>query len=127
LAVYARFNHQMKGKRIDMYKVTEEIVRKEMDKINDEVFASFLYIDDIELDIDTLDTEWGFCFDEEGTTVLGLNDEFEDKEQFRTILAHEMIHALQLQLGITVSHGEYFKKVANHIQEKLGLSIEAVH
>jgi len=110
-----------------MYKVTEEVVRKEMDKINDEVFASFLYIDDIELDIDTLDTDWGFCFDEDGTTVLGLNDEFEDKEQFRTILAHEMIHALQLQLGITVSHGEYFKKVANHIQEKLGLSIEAVH
>jgi hypothetical protein len=110
-----------------MYKVTEEIVRKEMDKINEEVFANFLYIDDIELDIDYLEVEDGFCFDEHGITVLGLTDEFQDKTQFRTILAHEMIHALQIQLGVGVNHGEYFKKVANFIKEKLDLNIEVVH
>ena len=110
-----------------MFKVTEEIVRKEMDVLNEEIFANKMFVDDIELDIDTLDTEWGFCFDEDSTTVLGLNDEFEDKEQFRTILAHEMIHALQLQLGIGVNHGDYFQHVAKFINEKLGLIIEAVH
>lgn len=110
-----------------MFKVTEEIVRKEMDRINEEVFADFIYTDDIEVDIDYLDTEWGYCFDEDGTIVLGLTDEFEDETQFRTILAHEMIHALQLQLGIGANHGDYFKKVASYIQEKLGLIVETVH
>jgi len=110
-----------------MFKVTEEIVRKEMDKINEEVFADFIYTDDIEVDVDYLDSDWGGCFDENDKIVLSLTDEFEDETQFRTILAHEMIHALQLQLGIPVNHGEYFKKVANYIQEKLGLIVETVH
>jgi len=110
-----------------MYKVTEQIVREEMEKLNDELFASRLFIDDIEVDVDYLDTEWGFCIDEDDKIVLGVTDEFEDETQFRTILAHEMIHALQLQLGIGVNHGEYFKHVANYIQEKTGLIIETVH
>jgi len=110
-----------------MYKVTEEIVRKEMVVINEEMFGSRLFIDDIELDIDFLDTEWGFCFDEHGITVLGLTDEFDDYTQFRTILVHEMIHALQIQMGLDVDHGHYFQHVANYAQKTLGLTIETVH
>jgi len=77
-----------------MFKVTEEIVLKEMNVLNEEMFEGLLDIDAIEIDIDFLDAEWGYCVDEEDGrgTILGLTDEFDSYESFRTILAHEMIH-----------------------------------
>jgi hypothetical protein len=106
-----------------MYKVTEEIVRKEMAAINEEMFGSRLFIDDIELDIDFLDTELGYCIDEYGPIEIGLTDEFDDYTQFRTILVHEMIHALQIQMGLDVDHGHYFQHVANYARQTLNLNV----
>jgi len=124
-----------------MFKVTEEIVLKEMSVLNEEMFEGLLDIDAIELDIDFLDAEWGYCVDEEdgrGTILgltdefdsyesLGLTDEFDSYESFRTILAHEMIHAYQIQECMTVNHGDVFKLFGLYAGQKLGLDIQTIH
>tara|TARA_R110000737_G_C14546261_1_gene479924 strand:+ start:535 stop:1059 length:525 start_codon:yes stop_codon:yes gene_type:complete len=112
-----------------LFEVTEEIVLKEMNVLNKEMFEGLLDIDAIELDIDFLDAEWGYCVDEEDGrgTILGLTDEFESYESFRTILAHEMIHAYQIQECMTVNHGDVFKLFGLYAGQKLGLDIQTVH
>lgn len=112
-----------------LFEVTEEIVLKEMNVLNEEMFEGLLDIDAIELDIDFLDAEWGYCVDEEDGrgTILGLTDEFDSYESFRTILAHEMIHAYQIQECMTVNHGDVFKLFGLYAGQKLGLDIQTVH
>jgi hypothetical protein len=112
-----------------LFEVTEEIVLKEMNVLNEEMFEGLLDIDAIEIDVDFLDTEWGYCVDEEDGqgTILGLTDEFESYESFRTILAHEMIHAYQIQECMAVNHGDVFNLLVKFAHKKLGLDIKVSH
>jgi hypothetical protein len=110
-----------------LFEITEEIVLKEMAILNEEIFSNLINIDAIELDVDFLDTEWGYCFEERGTIVLGLTTEFDSYELFRTVLAHEMIHAYQIQECMTVNHGDVFKLFGQYAGQKLGLDIQTVH
>lgn len=110
-----------------LFEVTEEIVLKEMNVLNEEMFEGLLDIDAIELDIDFLDTEWGYCFEERGAIVLGLTTEFDSYELFLTVLAHEMIHAYQIQESMTVDHGDVFERFVQYAGQKLGLDIRTVH
>jgi|TARA_B100001094_G_scaffold201103_1_gene195102 hypothetical protein len=112
-----------------LFELTEEVVQKEMAILNEEIFENLINIDAIELDVDFLDTEWGYCFEyeERGTIVLGLTTEFDSYELFRTVLAHEMIHAYQIQEGMTVDHGDVFQRFGQYTEQKIGLDIRTVH
>jgi len=112
-----------------VYQVKESDVWKEISFINQEAFLGVIDIDAIELDIDFLDTEWGFCVPEEDVTVLGLTDEFDSYQMFRTVLAHELIHAYQIQEELPVDHDDLFLSLADICNKSLDLSIqiEAIH
>ena len=112
-----------------LFEVTEEIVLKEMNVLNEEMFEGLLEIDASEIGIDFLDAEWGYCVDEEDGrgTILGLTDEFDSYELFLTVLAHEMIHAYQIQECMTVNHGDVFERFVQYAGQKLGLDIRTVH
>ena len=112
-----------------LFEITEEIVLKEMNVLNKEMFEGLLDIDAIELDIDFLDAEWGYCVDEEDGrgTILGLTTEFDSYELFLTVLAHEMIHAYQIQENMTVNHGDVFERFCQYAEQKIGLDIRTVH
>jgi hypothetical protein len=112
-----------------LFEITEEIVLKEMNVLNEEMFEGLLDIDAIEIDIDFLDTEWGYCVDEEDGrgTILGLTSEFNSYDSFRYILAHEMIHAYQIQECMPVDHGDVFKLFGQFASKKLGLDIQTIH
>ena len=113
----------------DLFEVTEEIVLKEMNVLNEEMFEGLLDIDAIELDIDFLDAEWGYCVDEEDGrgTILNLTNEFDSYDSFRTILAHLMIHAYQIQECMAINDGDVAKMFGQYAGQKLGLDIQAVH
>ena len=113
----------------DLFEVTEEIVLKEMNVLNEEMFEGLLDINAIELDIDFLDAEWGYCVDEEDGrgTILNLTNEFDSYDSFRTILAHLMIHAYQIQECMAINDGDVAKLFGQYAGQKLGLDIQAVH
>ena len=113
----------------DLFEVTEEIVLKEMDLLNETMFEGLLNLDAIELDIDFIDTEWGFCVEEEDGqgAILGLNDTFDSYEMFRNVLAHEMIHAYQIQACMPVNHSDVFYLFVKFANKKLGLDIQISH
>ena len=106
-----------------LFEITEEIV------LNEEMFEGLLDIDAIELDIDFLDAEWGYCVDEEDGrgTILNLTNEFDSYDSFRTILAHLMIHAYQIQECMAINDGDVAKLFGQYAGQKLGLDIQAVH
>tara|TARA_R110002126_G_scaffold64112_2_gene164345 strand:- start:241 stop:765 length:525 start_codon:yes stop_codon:yes gene_type:complete len=112
-----------------LFEITEEIVLKEMNVLNEEMFEGLLDINAIELDIDFLDAEWGYCVDEEDGrgTILNLTNEFDSYESFRTILAHLMIHAYQIQECMAINDGDVAKMFGQYAGQKLGLDIQAVH
>lgn len=93
-----------------MFKVTIDTVEKTFDQINKKVFDGILSFYDLDVvDIDYLDTEWGFCIEEDGEIVLGLTDEFRSKKDFQNTLCHEMIHLWQIMNGFKVNHGKRFE------------------
>ena len=115
-----------------IFEVTEEIVLKEMDILNKVMFNGVLDVDAIEIDIDSLcflNTESGFCVDEDDGrgTLLGLNDTFDSYESFRSVLAHQMIHAYQIQEALNVNHKTVFGLFGQYANQKLGLDIQAIH
>lgn len=92
-----------------MFVVTEEILKTEFDKMNRLFFEGLLEVDVLE--IDDLDTEWGFCVDDEDEWVLGVTSEFPSERFFKEILLHEMAHLYQINFDLEVNHGETFKKI----------------
>lgn len=97
-----------------MYTVTAEKVNEAFSKINTELFYGELELSDVELDIDYLDTELGFCVEEDdGSIVLGLTNEFNSKEAFLDTLCHEMIHLWQIMNCWKVHHGDSFRDYAD--------------
>lgn len=127
---YIKYMNKAKEREMkELIKVTEEIVLKEMNVLNEEMFEGLLDINAIELDIDFLDAEWGYCVDEEDGrgTILNLTNEFDSYESFRTILAHLMIHAYQIQECMAINDGDVAKMFGQYAGQKLGLDIQAVH
>jgi hypothetical protein len=107
-----------------MYKVTENKLAKGFQKINKQVFDGLLDLSDIDsIEIDFLDTEWGYCVDEDGEIVLGMTDEFPSSVAFLDTLCHEMIHLYQIMSGWKVNHGKQFKALAKHA-EKFGYFVD---
>lgn len=51
-----------------------------------------------------------WCFDRAGKRFdIAINPDFDCKREFLSILAHEMLHGLEHQLGRKMSHGAFFK------------------
>lgn len=93
-----------------MFKVTTDTVEKTFNQINKKVFDGILSFYDLDvLDIDYLDTEWGFCIEEDGEIILGLTDRFPSEKDFQITLCHEMIHLWQIMNGFKVNHGKRFE------------------
>ena len=101
------------------YAVTHSKVRNAFNTLNKQVFSNQLDFESVELDIDFLDTEWGFCISEDGEIILGLTDEFPNRKSFVDVLCHEMIHLYQIVNNLNVDHKSTFKKWAKSA-EKLG-------
>ena len=84
--------------------IDENTVHAVLADINDRVFDGELPLELIDIDIDFLDTEWGFCVDEGDRIILGLTNEFRSRKQMIAIIVHEMIHAMQIYNDVGVSH-----------------------
>lgn len=93
-----------------MFVVTEKILEKEFSKMNELFFDGALEVDILEVD-DHLDTEWGFCVDDNEEWVLGVTSEFPTKKSFQETLLHEMAHLYQLNADLEVNHGETFQRL----------------
>lgn len=103
-----------------MFVVTQEILENEFIKFNDMFFEGILEVDDLE--VDQLDTEWGFCVDDE-EWVLGVTDVFPTKKAFQETLLHELVHLYQINAGLEVNHGEVFENICD-VFRKNGFDVE---
>ena len=103
--------------------ITENTARTVLADVNDRVFGGELPIDLIDIDIDFLDTEWGFCVDEDDRIVLGLTDEFRSRKQMVAIIVHEMIHAMQIYNEVEVSHDTPFWDHYVAVAKKNGINV----
>ena len=107
-----------------MYTVTHKNVEGAFNHLNRKVFGKALDFSSIELDIDFLDTEWGFCVPEDdGTIVLGLTNTFPSEIDFLSTLCHEMIHLLQIVKNKPVNHGKFFKDQCSRVYKKCMLDV----
>jgi hypothetical protein len=114
----------MRNKEIDVFAVTHKNLEKSFNKINGVVFDGLLDLRDLdEIDIDFLDTEWGYCIEEDGEIVLGVTDEFPSKKEFEDTLCHEMIHLYQIISDLKVDHGKVFKSFEKHANN-LGFNVD---
>lgn len=84
--------------------INENTARNVLADVNDWVFDGELPLDLIDIDVDFLDTEWGFCVDEDDRIILGLTDEFRSYKHLVATVVHEMIHAMQIYNEVEVSH-----------------------
>ena len=66
--------------------IDENTVHAVLADINDRVFDGELPLELIDIDIDFLDTEWGFCVDEGDRIILGLTNEFRSRKQMIAII-----------------------------------------
>ena len=88
------------------YIVTDSILDTEFAKMNNLYFARALEVDALE--VDDLDTEWGFCVDDDDEWVLGVTRSFPSKKAFVETLLHEMTHLYQINADMPVDHDEIF-------------------
>ena len=88
------------------YIVTDSILDTEFAKMNCLYFGQALEVDALE--VDDLDTEWGFCVDDDDEWVLGVTRFFPSKKAFVETLLHEMIHLFQINADFLVRHAEIF-------------------
>ena len=103
-----------------MYTVTDKKLTSELAKMNKRFFDNALEVDVLE--VDDLDTEWGFCVDDE-EWVLGVTREFPTKKEFHETLLHEMAHLLQINADLPVDHGEVFEDMCEMFKEN-GFDVE---
>lgn len=114
----------MRNEENTVYKVTEARIARNFKVINDQVFGGLLELSDIdEIDIDFLDTEWGYCVDEGNEIILGMTNEFPSVRDFLNTLCHEMIHLYQIMNDEIVDHGETFESFAQWAK-KLGYVVD---
>lgn len=94
----------------DVFSVTRKELDKSFNRIRALVFDNLIDLSDLDdVDIDFLDTEWGYCVEENDEIILGVTDEFSSKKAFENTLCHEMIHLYQIVSNSPVNHGKTFK------------------
>jgi predicted metal-dependent hydrolase len=87
---------------------TQDLVES-FDKFNQDYFSGCLqrpHVLEVESD---MDTEVGYCTDDDGVVVLGVADNFLNRYQFDCVILHEMTHLWQMQNCETVGHNRSFK------------------
>jgi hypothetical protein len=114
----------MRNKEIEMFYVKHKTLEKSFNKINGVVFDDLLDLRDLDaIDIDFLDTEWGYCIEEDGEIILGVTDKFPSKKAFEDTLCHEMIHLYQIISDLKVDHGKVFKSFEKRAN-RLGFDVD---
>lgn len=98
------------------YKPTAAIVRKTLRKLNKKIYGNLLEVDsqNLKVEIEKLDTEWGYVDDESDPIILGLNEVYPNKHFFEEVVCHEMAHLMQVALELKVNHGKTFNKIGKH-------------
>lgn len=84
-----------------------------MKRINSLLFDDALNLKQVDIVIEKLDTEWGYCLQEmeDLFPVIGISDRFPTATDCATTLAHEMVHLYQIQiLNREPDHGKTFTK-----------------
>jgi hypothetical protein len=104
-----------------MFVVTQEILEDAFIKFNEMFFDAALEVD--ELEVDELDTEWGFCVDDDDEWVLGVTNVFPSEQAFHETLLHELTHLYQINAGLEVNHDEKFQEICEGFQ-KYGFNVE---
>lgn len=111
-----------------MFKVTHAFAEKTFNQLNNQMFDGLLDMSAITLEVDPLDTEWGYCVNEDdGEIYLGITDEFPTLQLFKAVMAHEMIHLFQIDSGWKVGHDHVFERFATWAQNNLILGVQAVY
>ena len=99
---------------------TRDVVLASMRRINSLIFADQIDLDCVEVVIEDLDTEWGYCIkgEDDPFPVLGVADEFPTATDLSETLVHEMVHLYQYQiLKMEPDHGKTFKKFKNKAKD----------
>ena len=65
---------------------------------------------------------WGYFMPDEQSGTIHLDSRIKDKGMLINTLAHEMVHQMQHELGLPLTHGSYFKKQAARIH-KFGVTL----
>ena len=78
-------------------------------------------------DNEETDAEYNPRFNKRGgikrhVITLYISREFEFERDFKTLLAHELIHAWQAENDIEDIHGPLFQKLASNLQEDFNLN-----
>jgi len=96
-----------------------------MKRINSLLFDDALNLKQVDIVIEKLDTEWGYCLQEidDPFPIIGLSDRFPTATDCATTIAHELVHLYQIQiLDKEPDHGRSFtkfKKVAKEVGYEL--------
>jgi hypothetical protein len=77
--------------------ITDKLVNDTFDEINRLLF--FSQLEKPKFEIENLDTEFSYCFKEEGDAeyTLGISNDFDKIEHFRYIMMIEMIRLYQMR------------------------------
>jgi hypothetical protein len=123
---FVREHLKRKG-NIPVTLVTTQLVRKWWRIFNIAVFDGILNMPD-RVVIKLLKSTWAWA--RESTKPKKVNitmcDHFSSKRLFLTVLIHEMVHAWELHLHNTMSHGPTFKRWAGRIKRITGLPLEVI-
>ena len=110
----------------ETYRVNLANLRILMKTINRIGFDGDLDLDKLSLVVEDMDTELGYCIKEEGDVfpVLGVCDTYKDHSEFKSTLAHEMIHLYQYQiLNMEPNHKKHFIEFAEELSVKIKIPL----
>ena len=110
----------------ETYRVNLANLRILMKTINRIGFDGDLDLDKLSLVVEYMDTELGYCIKEEGDVfpVLGVCNTYKDHSEFKSTLAHEMIHLYQYQiLNMEPNHERHFIEFAEELSVKINIPL----
>ena len=110
----------------ETYRVNLANLRILMKTINRIGFDGDLDLDKLSLVVEYMDTELGYCIKEEGDVfpVLGVDNTYKDHSEFKSTLAHEMIHLYQYQiLNMEPNHERHFIEFAEELSVKINIPL----
>ena len=95
------------------------------DIYNANFFSNMLDLWTVDLQIEELDTEVGYCIPEDGGTItLGIANEFDSYAVFESTLVHELVHVWQIQcMDEQPNHGWSFDKMKTYISGKYFIEV----
>lgn len=93
--------------------VTIQRITKLFNQFNGNIFAGKLIRPQFE--VDKMDTEVGYCIDDDDHIVIGIADDLNDM-LLKCTLIHEMVHLWQIQNKKKVDHSLEFQKWKKEIK-----------